>query len=204
MPDERKSDELVSGLLIKPEGLAHLRKETGQPIFTEGRNWQTDANRRKLYSAVAVRFQQIILNAPKLKEPARVWRVLAPHKKNSNSYDLYKMNGFISTNIVENCNGNFDEQHPALCAINYLAVGSVQESKPCCIVCLTIEPNTPCLFLAPISVGAVLEVVLLNTENNCNISLKSRHIWRDIYGPLTKYGKEQNVETFLYHFSHSV
>ena len=145
-----------------------------------------------LLLAITARFRDIVMQAPKPTGRGRVWRVDLPRSGGidlSEDIELFDYEGFISTNLVENCVGYFDEDHPFFCTVTYLATRPSAER--CCIHRMTIDPGTPCLYIGPLSVGPVLEVVLLHDA--CNFAVGKARTPTHISGPLVRIGPPPDI-----------
>ncbi len=93
----------------------------------------------------------IINAAPKLTKPIKLYRGL----KNMTHFNSnpYIEKGFLSTTLYLPSTGQF-------------------MSNNCCLLDITVQPGTPCLFIAPVSRKAIEFEVLFNTNMMIKISPK--------------------------------
>lgn len=143
-------DKEIFNRLASFESFMYIKGKTGLSVdFNEMLQRSYD-----YLTAIVDRFSAIIMGAPRLRQDARTYRVEDPQVEDK----LWGRSGFISTNIVKDCGGIFERGSPKTCAVNYLAL---RPQRACCLLELSISMQVPCLYIRPLSVGPVHEVVYL-------------------------------------------
>lgn len=120
------TDELLGNMIDA------IQQNIQHPLLVDNiLNFDTKQSIIESIKRYALELKQIIIDAPKLKIPIKVFRGIKEDKHITN-LNKRNNNGFLSTTL-------------------YLPSTEMFMGEECCLLEITISPEVPCLFIAPIS-----------------------------------------------------